>query len=373
VSVHVFLGPTLAVADAQAVWKDMSTKLDDAPVFHPPVQQGDVLRLLSRRPSVIGIVDGYFELVPAVWHKEILAAMAAGVHVFGAASMGALRAAELQSFGMIGVGQIFRWFHEGTIVADDEVAVTHGPAEAGYRRFSEALVDIRDACAAAVAVGVVPAEVGKQLVEVAAALHYSERAYPRVAAEAGRAGLDPVVVDGWLQFVRERGPGLKQRDAVALLEAIANFRASAQGPKQVDYEVAETVFLAALRNEVTLVGAAGLAGPPESEHTRLRGRDSVAGLRRRGLLRVLAREEAERRGWTLTQAEVQRCADRFRHDRGLAAVPVFLNWLEREGLSEDMFWDLINSECLIVRLLRLHGHEIDAVLTDELRLSSADP
>ena len=61
----------------------------------------------SSRPAVIGIIDGYFEIVPTVWHKEILWAMAQGIHVFGAASIGALRAAELDAFGMRGIGRIY--------------------------------------------------------------------------------------------------------------------------------------------------------------------------------------------------------------------------------------------------------------------------
>jgi len=50
---------------------------------------------------------GYFEIVPTVWHKEILWAMDRGIHVYGGASIGALRAAELADFGMTGIGQIY--------------------------------------------------------------------------------------------------------------------------------------------------------------------------------------------------------------------------------------------------------------------------
>ena len=47
----------------------------------PPVGQGDVYRAATRyRPRAIGIVDGYFHQVPSVWHKEILWAMAEGIH-----------------------------------------------------------------------------------------------------------------------------------------------------------------------------------------------------------------------------------------------------------------------------------------------------
>ena len=79
----------------------------------PPAAQGDVYRAALSRPVAIGLVDGYFERVPAVWHKEILWALSQGIHVFGSASMGALRAAELAPFGMVGVGAIFEAYRDG--------------------------------------------------------------------------------------------------------------------------------------------------------------------------------------------------------------------------------------------------------------------
>ncbi len=126
--IYVFLGPTLAEKDAKA-------ELDA--VYLPPASAGDVYRLWRRRPRVIGIVDGYFDRVPAVWHKEIMWTMERGVHVFGGASMGALRAAELETFGMRGVGWVYRAFRKGTLDRDDEVAVRHGAAEDGYREHGE--------------------------------------------------------------------------------------------------------------------------------------------------------------------------------------------------------------------------------------------
>ena len=68
---------------------------------------------MARRPRAIGIVDGFFARVPAVWHKEIMWVMERGVHVFGGAGLGALRAAELDSFGMRGVGQVYQAFRDG--------------------------------------------------------------------------------------------------------------------------------------------------------------------------------------------------------------------------------------------------------------------
>src|SRR6185436_15392645 len=79
---YVFLGPSLPIADAVRVL--------DA-VYLPPVAVGDVYRLVREaRPRRIAIIDGYFERMAAVWHKEILFALERGVAVYGAASMGAL-------------------------------------------------------------------------------------------------------------------------------------------------------------------------------------------------------------------------------------------------------------------------------------------
>jgi hypothetical protein len=93
----VFAGPTIPADEIRAIV--------DA-VCLPPVAHGDVYRVSLERPRAIGIIDGYFERQPAVWHKEILWALNEGIHVFGSASMGALRAAELAPFGMVGVKPI---------------------------------------------------------------------------------------------------------------------------------------------------------------------------------------------------------------------------------------------------------------------------
>jgi len=83
--------------------------------------------------------------------------MSQGIHVFGSASMGALRAAELAAFGMEGVGSIYEAYREGQLEDDDEVAVAHMPAAYGYKCTSTAMVDIRATLVAAQAEGVISA------------------------------------------------------------------------------------------------------------------------------------------------------------------------------------------------------------------------
>ena len=126
----IFAGPSLP-PNARLAW---GLDID----WRPPVRQGDLYRAALGRPAVIGVIDGYFEVTPTVWHKEILWAMTQGIHVFGAASIGALRAAELDVFGMKGIGRIYEDFRDGVLEDDDEVAVLHGPDELGYPPLTEA-------------------------------------------------------------------------------------------------------------------------------------------------------------------------------------------------------------------------------------------
>src|ERR1041385_4660102 len=163
----IFAGPTLPPA--------VRPVSGPAIEWRPPVRQGDVYRAALSGPSVIGIVDGYFEGVPTGWHKEILWAMAQGIHVFGAASIGALRAAELDVFGMRGIGLIYEAFRDGVLEDDDEVAVLHGPEELGYPPLTEAMVNIRATSDEAVRAGVLAPDLAAQLTEIAKSLFYKER------------------------------------------------------------------------------------------------------------------------------------------------------------------------------------------------------
>lgn len=110
-------------------------------VRFPPASQGDILAAVRNGAAAIGLVDGQFEGVASVWHKEILYALSLGVHVLGASSIGALRAAECETFGMVPVGAIARSYAAGILDDDAAVALVSGPAELDYLPLSEPLVD----------------------------------------------------------------------------------------------------------------------------------------------------------------------------------------------------------------------------------------
>ncbi|MEK0083293.1 TfuA-like protein [Benzoatithermus flavus] len=217
----VFLGPSLARADAEAV-----LPAD----YRPPVRQGDVYRAVRDGARLIGIVDGCFHDVPSVWHKEILFALHEGAAVMGAASMGALRAAELHAFGMEGVGAVFEAFRDGRLTDDDEVAVQHGPAELGYPALSEALVNIRATLAAAERAGVIDGALRAELESLGKALFYPERSWGALLAGARARALpaEPLsTLEAWLPANRVNQ---KRSDALALLEALRHRTAQPARP-----------------------------------------------------------------------------------------------------------------------------------------------
>lgn len=210
----VFVGPSLPSAEAQ--------RLAPRARICPPIAVGELLSLARgrRRPGCVAILDGYFERMAAVWHKEILVALERGIAVYGAASMGALRAAELGPWGMIGVGEIHRAFAAGELEADDEVAVAHLTAEHDHRPISDALVNLRDGLARAAAARVVSAKLAAQLVLLARARPYRERSWRQLTEDAAAAGLPPRPLAALAAWVARVRPDRKGDDARLLLRQL---------------------------------------------------------------------------------------------------------------------------------------------------------
>ena len=173
----VFLGPTLRVAEAR--------KFADA-LYLPPAAQGSIIQAVRRhRPRSLLIIDGVFQSEPAVRHKEILWALDQGVAVLGAASMGALRAAELHPFGMIGIGLIYRWYRRWTGAPDDAVAVVHAPPEVGAEPLTLALIDLLRTIKRAERRSALGPEEARHLEAAARRLNFRERLWSAVLAGTG--------------------------------------------------------------------------------------------------------------------------------------------------------------------------------------------
>jgi len=161
----IYLGPSLRRSEALSILNAN---------YLPPICRGD-LEKLPRKTKYVGIIDGEFFQNLAVSSKEIVAALDRGIRVFGAASMGALRAAEAHTLGMVGVGEIFAMFRDGILDGDDEVAVVYDPDS--YRQVSEPLVNIRRLLELAVADGVIEEEERNDLVLQMKSLYFPDRSW----------------------------------------------------------------------------------------------------------------------------------------------------------------------------------------------------
>ncbi|MET8826308.1 TfuA-like protein [Streptomyces sp. NPDC004610] len=230
----------------------------------PPVAAGDLLRLDARAGDTVGIVDGYFHQTGSVRHKEILALLGSGVRVLGAASMGALRAAELDRFGMLGVGGVYADYRDGRLEADDEVTLLHSPGADGYRALSEPLVCVRATLAAAVRDGVCDAPTADRLVGVLARWPFGRRSYGALPEAGAEAGLDPSVAGALQRYCAAHRRDPKREDALLLIDHLRTGGPSdGRNPRQPPGRVHRTAHLYAWQ-------LAARAASPESPLALLR-------------------------------------------------------------------------------------------------------
>ncbi len=360
--VVLFAGPTL------------KGPLPEGFELRPPAKQGDIFRVAASRPRVIAIVDGYFEQAPAVWHKEILWALSQGIHVFGAASMGALRAAELHSFGMRGVGEVFESYRAGVTIDDDDVAVLHGPAELGYPLLTAAMVNVRETLRVAQEEAVLSAEAAGTIEGIAKAIFYKERTWERILGDA-EGSIDAPSLAAFGAWLPGGEVDLKQRDAQALLRELAAFAAGGPPPFQASFRFEETELWAAAPWQKTGAGAAGAARELDRlvlDEARLADQ-SFDRLLERALLKVVAAEAPPPAASAVDGAELARAYKAFRARHHLFTRASVDAWLAAAGMTAAALETLLQGQTRVRSLLRGRREAaLDAVL-DELRLAGGYP
>jgi hypothetical protein len=204
----VFLGPSL---DRKTAEKILSAD------YHAPAKRGDLLAAAEEGATIIGLIDGVFHQESAVAHREILTAVKKGVRVVGSSSMGALRAAEMDTLGMVGIGEIYRMYKSGELESDDEVALVFDPTSG--LALSEPLINIRFTLKRAQEEGIIDAAVHDALLASARSLFYPKRTYGAVVTAAGET-VDKVTRERFREWVSANACDQKREDAVGALEYI---------------------------------------------------------------------------------------------------------------------------------------------------------
>jgi hypothetical protein len=360
VSIFVFLGPTLPRDQAKAI-------LDAH--YLPPVRTGDVYRLAKLQPRAIVIIDGYFDRVPAVWHKEILWAMKEGIHVFGASSMGALRAAELHTFGMEGVGQIFENFASGKLEDDDEVAVAHTQADEGYQSLSVAMVDIRATLQKAHDAGIITQSLHDALIQHVKAQFYPHRNYQLIVRYIRDHSDDLTKFEQWLD---DHQVHQKQLDAKQVLQVVRNRFATPQAPKVVDYAFENSAMWSNLQRHAGTVQFGqdgGLTDDWVLDELRL-DQAMYHRLMRLALLQVAATELLDPDDSNDT--DVQQTVNQFFEQRGIAPHQAQA-WLQLNNLTPVMLSQIVNDYTKIETLTHTRRTDIIETLPNILKLSGMYP
>jgi hypothetical protein len=138
----------------------------------------------------------------------------------GASSLGALRAVELQPYGMIGIGEIFQMYRHRRLVADDEVALIFSSDD--YRPLSEPMVNIRYALSAAKRAGIIDQRCRQIIVRIGKQIYFPDRSWPLLLQEV-RPHIPAAILDRLAGFVTEGDFNLKGKDAVRLLTKARRF------------------------------------------------------------------------------------------------------------------------------------------------------
>lgn len=338
----VFIGPTLSVEEAR-------DELDA--VYLPPASQGDIYRIALKKPTAIGIVDGYFERMPSVWHKEILWAMSQGIHVYGSASMGALRAAELAFFGMEGVGRIFEAFRGQILEDDDEVAVAHGAAESGFLNISEALVNIRFTLEKAESEGILSSKARTELISMGKSLFYPDRSYPTILKLASNQGFPKEGIELLRQWLVDNKINQKREDALRMLRVMREELSKSPAPKNVSYTFERTEMWEHAQKfageKFANSNVLNTSLPLDTVFSQLEKTDLKSDIRMGALLRFLMLEEACRQDVLVTQELLQKALDEFRLKHNLINQGDIEVWLDKNNIDLSQFTELIKEEAML--------------------------
>ncbi len=204
----VFLGPSLP--------RDRAEKILEAD-YRPPAKRGDLYRAAKEGARIICLIDGVFFQDCSVAHKEVLFALEMGARVLGASSMGALRASELDVYGMEGVGEIYKAYKRGTLVSDDEVALIFDPFT--WEPRSEPLVNIRYNLDLALQKAIIGPATRTKLFRCAESLYFPERTYEKMM-QAAEGLVSAVELRQFREFIDNDRRDFKMEDAQKALQRV---------------------------------------------------------------------------------------------------------------------------------------------------------
>lgn len=213
VKIIIYTGLSLSFDEA----KEILDSHDDVEVIYKrPIKRGDLGHDIKENPDIIGIIDGVFHQNSSVGHKEILNVINKGITVVGASSMGALRASELDTLGMTGIGYVYEQYATGKVASDDDVAVMLDSET--LEALSEPLINMEYVFENAVRENIITENQKDELIKIAKSTFYPKRNYSQTL---NSSSLDDETKSKLIDFIR-RSVDIKKEDAKELIIYIAD-------------------------------------------------------------------------------------------------------------------------------------------------------
>jgi hypothetical protein len=345
--------------------------------YLPPARHSDIISVVrNRRPDVIVIFDGDLGLQQTVWHYEIIEALNRGVKVYGASGLGALRAAELDGFGMIGIGRIFALYRDKVIEADDEVFQRYEKQGEEYISLSLPMVNLRASFSRALSEGLISAGEQQVLLRASQALYFEDRSCENIVVNLQKDGIDPPCIEKLEKIVQEHYLDLKKEDALETLRIVSRL-----SPREVQKaHVSENkydLFFYAMYDRDRKVEGENLEIPLYilSNYVSLR-HPQIDELNSNALNRELSLLFAEVMNIEPLPREVARERFRFKKRFGLREEQSFKDWLKRNDMEEEEFNALMADQAKIRKAqswyaIRLGFSKNTKYLLNALKLSGA--
>lgn len=213
VKIIIYTGLSLSFDEA----KEILDSHDDVEVIYKrPIKRGDLGHDIKENPDIIGIIDGVFHQNSSVGHKEILNVINKGITVVGASSMGALRASELDTLGMTGIGYVYEQYATGKVASDDDVAVMLDSET--LEALSEPLINMEYVFENAVRENIITENQKDELIKIAKSTFYPKRNYSQTLSSSS---LNDETKSNLIDFIRT-SVDIKKEDAKELITYIAN-------------------------------------------------------------------------------------------------------------------------------------------------------
>jgi TfuA protein len=209
----IFLGPSLSHEKARKI-----LQAD----FRGPAKKGDLLRASGDidDSTIVCLVDALFlQDYPPSPIEVYQLMLNKNIKLYGAASLGALRAVELEKFGMIGMGKIFELYKKGKLTADDEIAVTF--VEGEHQLQSEAMIDIRFNLFLAHRMGIINEITKKTIAKVAKNIYFPYRNYTDILDQTQKQY--PAIskdLKSFRTYIIKNRQSLKERDTIKLINYV---------------------------------------------------------------------------------------------------------------------------------------------------------